>query len=62
MRALLLATAPLVRGVALLWALWVWAAVVLGISGQVHWLSDMLAGALLALGVTFALFPKESRR
>lgn len=55
-----LATAPLVRGVALIWALWVWAAVVLGINGQVHWLSDMLAGALLALGVTFSLFPKES--
>lgn len=57
-----LATAPLVRGVALIWALWVWAAVVLGINGQVHWLSDMLAGALLALGVTFSLFRKESWR
>lgn len=57
-----LATAPLVRGVAVIWVLWVWAAVVLGINGQVHWLSDMLAGALLALGITFSLFPKESWR
>lgn len=57
-----LATTPLVRGAALIWALWVWAAVVLGINGQVHWLSDMLAGALLALGVTFSLFQKESWR
>ena len=55
-----LATQPLVQGIGQIWALWVWAAVVLGINGQVHWLSDMLAGALLALGVTFSLFPKES--
>ena len=53
-----LAKATLTRRLALIWTLWVWAAVVLGINGQVHWLSDMLAGALLALAITFSLHPK----
>lgn len=53
-----LAQATLTRCLALIWTLWVWAAVVLGINGQVHWLSDMLAGAMLALAVTFSLHPK----
>jgi membrane-associated phospholipid phosphatase len=56
-----LARATLTRRLAAFWALWVWAAVVLGINGQVHWLSDMLAGALLALAVTFSLDPQARR-
>lgn len=55
-----LAGTTLICRLALVWALWVWAAVVLGVNGQVHWLSDVLAGAVLALGVTISLIPKES--
>lgn len=58
--ALAQATTGHLRLMALGWAVWVWAAVVLGISGQVHWLSDMLAGALLALAVTLSLPQSES--
>lgn len=59
--ALAAATAsPLVRCLALGWAAWVWAVVVLGINGQVHWLSDMAAGAILALAVQLSI-PQTAR-
>ena len=53
--ALAQGTGGALRALALAWAIWVWAAVTLGISGQVHWLSDMLAGAILALAVALSL-------
>lgn len=41
---------PWVRRLGVLWAGWVLLAVVLGIQGEVHWLSDGLAGVMLGVG------------
>lgn len=60
--ALVLAQAspsPTIRRLSIAWLVWVWAAVVLGINGQVHWLSDMVAGALLAAATARSLSTPE---